>query len=133
MILKLFHGRRTKNEELDGWGFAGPELKDVQWFHTTYGSDLKMSFKSLEARDAAIEATGWKYWRDDLDIQIPLVEDMIQTKDGYFGDWSAYDPDPTQISESIHVRALQERIHALNRELGEAHAKLRSLRETLKI
>ncbi len=38
----LFHGRNSPDEQLNDWGEPGPILGPLQYFHTTYASDLKL-------------------------------------------------------------------------------------------
>jgi hypothetical protein len=37
VYLELFHGRKTTDEEMDGWGEMGPILGPLNSFQVTYG------------------------------------------------------------------------------------------------
>lgn len=73
MYLRLFHGRDDPKQTMDDWGYDGPRLGPLQWFHTTYGSHLRILSED-----------------EHHEIDLPLVEDMICFEGKYYGDWSVY-------------------------------------------
>ena len=42
VYIELFHGRHSPKEELDDWGFKGPVIGPVPFFHMTYGCCVTM-------------------------------------------------------------------------------------------
>jgi hypothetical protein len=42
VYLQLFHGRKTPDEQMSGWGTEGPVLGPFPFVHSTYGSDIKV-------------------------------------------------------------------------------------------
>lgn len=90
--LYLFHGRTHPEENLDDWGFEGPTLKGVLYVHVTYMQTLTVGFNNKENFQKALTETGWRVW-DDLTLEMSIVDDLVQTEDGYFGDWELQVPD----------------------------------------
>ena len=74
-FLRLFHGRKNTDEEMNGWGEPGPTFGPFPFFHTTYNSDIKFDEHNgfvLEIVDGLVFYDGW-----------------------YYGDWTLIDrPDP---------------------------------------
>ena len=46
MYLGLFHGRDTPNQVMNDWGFDGPALGPLIYFHTTYACSVNLQFTS---------------------------------------------------------------------------------------
>lgn len=88
----LFHGRKTADEHLDDWGFEGPEFTGIIAIYMTYLTHIRIKFRDAESFNTAMEQTGWEA-TDDLTLEVPIVNDLVKTKDGFFGDWSFYSPD----------------------------------------
>lgn len=72
MYLKLFHGRKDPNQDMDDWGELGPVFGPLLFFHTTYGSCLKYQTESGQ------------------NGMFDLYEDMICYAGTYYGDWSVF-------------------------------------------
>lgn len=84
--LILIHGRKDPDEEMNDWGFNGPILEGVEYLVVTYNTHYRLGFVDEAACRAAMEATGWEEW-DENQLLIQFHDDMVKTKDGYFGDW----------------------------------------------
>ncbi|CZI14481.1 Uncharacterised protein [Legionella pneumophila] len=84
MKLRLYHGRNTPEQEMDDWGFEGATLFGVDGIIWTYGVP-RVFFINDEYFNIAREVTGWDEIADGLEMRV--YEDLIKTKDGYFGDW----------------------------------------------
>lgn len=94
MKLFLYHGRKTKDEEMEDWGYDGPRIEDVNYLIDSYHCHLRVSFRTRAAMFKAIEITGWKIdFKEEYLLLIPIVEDMIHTKEGFFGKWDFNDDD----------------------------------------
>ena len=48
LYLGLFHGRHEPREEMEDWGFDGPMIGPLKWFHTTYACTLRIAFERGE-------------------------------------------------------------------------------------
>jgi hypothetical protein len=56
VILHLYHGRNTPDEDMDGWGFDGPRIPvvcvgftyETLWYYTDDRYDLKISGGCVE-------------------------------------------------------------------------------------
>lgn len=90
MKLKLFHGRKDPNEEMNDWGEEGPTLEGVKYAHTTYHYRTVVCFNSIEAMQAAALKTGWKRV-DENTLEITYDNDMIYADYRWYGDWSFYE------------------------------------------
>ncbi|WP_058532899.1 hypothetical protein [Legionella saoudiensis] len=84
MKLRLYHGRTSPEQKMNGWGFEGPILTGVEGIIWTYGIP-RVFFVSSHDYEKAKELTGWDELGDGLEMSV--FEDMIKTKGGYFGDW----------------------------------------------
>ncbi|MDA0282542.1 MAG: hypothetical protein O3B86_04220 [Planctomycetota bacterium] len=69
--LKLFHGRASPDEKLDGWGEEGPIFGPHPFFHTVYGSEI--TFDAEQAHT------------------LPIMDGFVFYDDMFYGDWSVYD------------------------------------------
>lgn len=93
MVLDLYHGRDNPHAELKDWGFTGPKIRGVVAFVDTYGH-RRLQFKDAASVRAASEATGWRLEGGEsgenasLELDMEFDEDMVKTKDGWFGDYS---------------------------------------------
>jgi hypothetical protein len=83
MKLRLYYGRITPELEMDDRGFEGPILSGVDGIIWTYG--VPRVFFDNEKLNKAKDLTGWDELGDALEMRI--YEDLIKTKEGYFGDW----------------------------------------------
>jgi hypothetical protein len=83
MYLGLFHGREKVNEVMQDWGFDGPCLGPLNYFHTTYASTLQIEFENPAD---AHRFTG-SYNRQ---CELQLSGDLLRYDGKYFGDWTVY-------------------------------------------
>lgn len=91
MKLVLLHGRNDPAQDMEDWGFNGPVLQNVDYFHNTYNSTITIGFKSNADADMAHGLTGWKLW-DDKVLELMFKDDMVAIKPeggelAFFGDW----------------------------------------------
>ena len=89
MKIELFHGRDNADDELEDWGYGGPEFrfKSVRW---TYGH-IYLLFDSLEDAETARALTGWKDGPFEYSLELEMLGDLVVTqhssKNSYYGDW----------------------------------------------
>ncbi len=86
MKIILLHGRDKPDQEMQDWGYHGPEILDVKYVHETYRTTLTVGFHSQEAAKKAAAQTGWSFW-DDAVLEVEFTEDLIVAKGSYYGDW----------------------------------------------
>ena len=67
LYIKLFHGRKTKEEDMDDWGFDGPVIGPLPYVHTTYASCIHIGDTT-----------------DDIEIE----DGLVKYDGAYYGDWS---------------------------------------------
>ena len=77
--LRLWHGHRHPDEQLDSWGEDGPIFGPFPFFHMTYGCENKFG---------------------DDGYCLNLVEEFVYYDGMYYGDWSFCD----QLDESMRSR-----------------------------
>ena len=75
LSLRLFHGRKNPEEQLDNWGEQGPLLKGITYIGWTYGM-MRVTFESAEYFTKAKLETGWTEW-DDRTLEVKRNEDTI--------------------------------------------------------
>lgn len=68
--LRLFHGRKDPNQDMDSWGEDGPCF-EITYAHVTYMNSIKI--KSYE-----------------LEVELQRVDDLIYYDGMYYGDWSVF-------------------------------------------
>lgn len=85
MQLYLFHGRKTPDEHLQDWGFDGPTINEITSLTGTYG-EMYVHFENEQHLYKAQKQTGWDLF-GDFALAVRFQEDLVQTIDGYFGDW----------------------------------------------
>lgn len=85
MKLRLFHGRHKPEQNLEDWGFDGPLIQGIQDISWTYGN-LRLHFKDKTSWLEARNQTGWD-GMGDWSLDVAQKDDLIVTKDGYFGDF----------------------------------------------
>lgn len=83
MYLGLFHGRNSRKEDMDDWGFAGPVLGPLNYCHTTYMAYVNLQF--VNGQDARICCNS-----GHLAVDLEVVEDMIHFEGAYYGDWTVF-------------------------------------------
>lgn len=87
MKIRLYHGRNSPEQKINGWGFDGPILNNVEGIVFTYGIP-RVFFDNELALEEARKLTGWEYHDDGLEMRV--FDEFIETKDGFFGDWELY-------------------------------------------
>ncbi len=99
VYLHLFHGRNAVEEEMEDWGFDGPNIGPLDYVHGTYMTDLKIAmtdevcakfFPEEWERVEAFRAAhlGQVTIGYALDYRIETVDGMIVHDGKYYGDWS---------------------------------------------
>ena len=86
VALQLFHGRRTPDEPLDGWGSQGPVFL-VDYVHVTYWWDLKLGID---------QPTG--------DGDLRRVGDLVFYDGVFYGDWSVFPASLAETEENLRRR-----------------------------
>lgn len=85
LYLALFHGRNSRDEQMDDWGFEGPIIGPLEWVHTTYAAHLRLKFTSEEDEK--------RYFAEALgpDAHDFFIDgDMIAYAGKFYGDWSVF-------------------------------------------
>lgn len=76
LYLRLFHGRKPKDQDLDDWGSDGPIFGPLAYVHTTYAAHIHTAPQHQEGEDY-----------EDLIID----EDLVYYDGVWYGDWSVFD------------------------------------------
>ena len=82
-FLRLFHGRRNRDEDMNVWGQPGPSFGPFPFFHTTYHSDIKFDEQNgfaLEIIDGLVFYDGW-YYGDWTVTDLPDSADELRMFD----------------------------------------------------
>lgn len=121
MQFRLWHGRKSPDEDLEDWGFDGPILNDVESFESIYNATNTIRFLTEEACRNAQQVTGWPSY-GDLILEIPGTTELIETREptrehipAYYGKWLLFDSAmiPTHRIEDMRlVMTLLERLEA---------------------
>lgn len=83
LYLGLLHGRDDPRQQMDDWGFNGPTIGPLRWFHTTYACTLRIAFAS--------ESDGQRYFGvRQTEHFLQLDRDLLVFNGQYFGDWTVY-------------------------------------------
>ena len=90
--LKLFHGRKQPNQQMDDWGFDGPVFGPLKFVHTTYGCHIKFNEED----------------QDGCELFIDEDSDMIRYDGDYYGDWSVFDNDLMGEDERLRLTVWDE-------------------------
>jgi hypothetical protein len=98
LYLKLFHGRETLEEQMDGWGTDGPVFGPLSYVHTTYRDTVHIGDDEGDLGD------------------LFLVEECLYYDGIYYGDWSAF------ITSRADVDDLVSRSGHWSEEYDEAKA-----------
>lgn len=89
LVLQLIHGRSTPDAEMHGWGFDASPINGVAFLKVAYLAIFTVGFQGEEACETARLQTGWPAF-DELILEIKFDDDLIQTNEGYFGDFELY-------------------------------------------
>ncbi len=86
--MDIYHGRKDPDEDLDECGFEGPTIKGIARIQVTYIHNFRLFFSTREALEEAVKQTGWRELDVDI-LEVPIrgENELIKTKDGYFGDY----------------------------------------------
>jgi hypothetical protein len=83
MYLGLFHGRKKPDQAMSGWGFDGPALGPLIYFHTTYAFSVNLQFTCQS--DAHL-LTG----NNDTFLELQIDGDLLCFDGKLYGDWTVY-------------------------------------------
>jgi hypothetical protein len=83
MYLLLLHGRRDPGEQMFNWGFDGPNIGPLEYFHTTYGSHAHYA-----TADGLVMSGGPSDVITFDKTGLLVLASPSTTR--YFGDWSVY-------------------------------------------
>lgn len=82
LYLHMYHGRNTREEALDDWGFDGPYIGPLLWYHVTYNTTARIAFEHVLDEQACNADV-------NLSCDFLVMEDGMLKWDGkYYGDWS---------------------------------------------
>lgn len=105
VYLQLFHGRDSKDEHMEDWGFPGPVFGPLKYVHTTYGSDIKFEYTD--------GSTG----SNPSDGLLSAVDDMVYYDGRYYGDWSVFEmTDKLYRVHTVRIQAFSPAKASLKRE-----------------
>lgn len=93
LYLALLHGRFSPRQEMNEWGFNGPLIGPIDWCHTTYATQIRISFTSEEDEQVYFPNPAFP---DAQDIRI--VDDLLVYEDCYYGDWSVFVVHPHEVA-----------------------------------
>lgn len=109
LYLAFFHGRREPNERMKDWGFDGPLIGPLEWFHTVYAATLRIQFLALEdeqeyfAKPCFPEA-------QDMDIH----DDLAVYAGAFYSDWTVFVVPPGETEKpSDSFRSSKRRNYAV--------------------
>jgi hypothetical protein len=94
MYLGLLHGRDHFQQQMDDWGFHGPMIGPLKWFHTTYTCAIRIAFESA--------ADGERYFGEaGTDHELELAGDLLAFGGKYYGDWTVYCVSPDDCARPV--------------------------------
>ena len=109
MYLGLFHGRKKVNEVMQDWGFDGPCLGPLNYFHTTYASTIQIEFENpVDAHRFTGSYT--------LQCELQLNGDMLRYDGNYFGDWTVYMVKPEECFRQPDTFRLNNRTNEMRKQ-----------------
>lgn len=56
IIIDLYHGHHTPEEQLNGWGFDGPVLGPFPYYHITYNSTVNIGDEGIMIAGKLVES-----------------------------------------------------------------------------
>lgn len=80
LYLKLLHGRKDPNEQMEEWGSNGSNIGPLSWCHITYLSSINIGF--LNGSDTA----PMLHKKDGM----CFIDDMLYFNGIYYGDWELF-------------------------------------------
>lgn len=109
MYFGLFHGRKKVNEVMQDWGFDGPCLGPLNYFHTTYASTIQIEFENpVDAHRFTGSYT--------LQCELQLNGDMLRYEGNYFGDWTVYMVKPEECFRQPDTFRLNNRTNEMRKQ-----------------
>ncbi len=85
VYLKLFHGRKHPDEELDDWGEDGPVFGPLPFVHTTYGNHIKMGYGHNP--ESATRLPDY----EAVFCELHVIGDLLYYDGMWYGDWAVFD------------------------------------------
>lgn len=91
MELRLYHGRKDPEQDMEENGFWYPVIPGVVRISVTYLNLLRVEFETAQIAQQVCKATKWEVW-DEKVLGITMHYDMLKAVNGagevcYFGDW----------------------------------------------
>jgi len=83
--LRLYHGRKTPEIDLEEWGIDGPVFR-IAWMHQTYLFNIRIGFEFSNREE-----------------QLTIVEDMIYYDGVYYGDWEVFTATGQYLDDEIET------------------------------
>ena len=117
MYIGLFHGRSSRNESMNDWGFAGPVLGPLTYCHTTYMAYVRLRFATEQDARVCCNSV-------HLDVDLDVVEDMIYFDGAYYGDWTLFFVAPEECrlpDDSFRLKPRANVSHWHNHTKGAQH------------
>ena len=109
MYLGLFHGRKKVNEVMQDWGFDGPCLGPLNYFHTTYASTIQIEFENpVDSHRFTGSYT--------LQCEVQLNGDMLIYDGSYFGDWTVYMVKPEECFRQPDTFRVNNRLNEMRKQ-----------------
>lgn len=91
LYIHLFHGRKTVNEDMNDWGEDGPVIGPVDYFHLTYGNDIKLGDDLCNLH---IDKTGLLYFDGMYYGDFSVLDGQTYLGGLVHGDWQKSVPMP---------------------------------------
>ena len=115
-VLFLFHGRRSPDEHLQGWGDDGPTIRGIKSLEPTpeaaEDEGFTLTFCDGVSFELARAITGWEEVepRGSLKLVMAMTEDLVRVRglDGtvmYYGDWN--------LGETTGASTVQTTVHEM--------------------
>lgn len=82
VYLHLYHGRDTRGEEMNDWGFDGPVIGPLDYVHMTYGSTVTVS-----GNPEVIEQF---FGERESEFTIEILDGLFSVGGKFYGDWTVY-------------------------------------------
>lgn len=107
LYLRLYHGRRDPDAQLEDWGSEGPVIGPLAYVHTTYMCDVR--FAAAPAVMERFFPSVIAEWRERgfsnasgplCDWQFTVVDDLIEYDGVYYGDWTVFLASASEISDA---------------------------------
>ena len=104
IYLDLYHGRKTPEEDMGGWGFNGPVIGPLLYIHVAYMDTFRLGFKYVkDAKRCGFEGLE--------DVWLDTKGGLINFQGNYYGDWSVTDLTAAEVAE---MRKEKGRVNAIS-------------------